>query len=147
MKNLIVILFALMITVSCNSQKKIYSDFDMSYSKSGGFAPIYENLLIKGNQAHYSFEGQGKKNKTTFKLTDEEIKNLNQILTKNNFRHIAEDRKKIYDGIAVTISVKNGENSGSKTDASMIMPKHQSNWENIVNAFQKIINKNVKNTQ
>jgi len=146
MKNLIVILFALMITVSCNSQKKIYSDFDMSYSKSGGFAPIYENLLIKDNIAHYSFEGQGKKNKTTFKLTDAEMQNLHQILTTNNFRHIAEDRKKIYDGIAVTISVKNGKNSGSKTDASMIMPQHQSNWENIVNAFQEIISKNVKNT-
>lgn len=146
MKKLIAILFLIMITVSCNSQK-VYSDFDISYSKSGGYAPIYENLLIKGNDAHYSFESQGKKNKTTFKLTNEEIQNLNQVLTQNNFRHIAEDHKKIYDRVAVSINIKNGENSANKTDASMIMPQSQKNWDQIVNTFQNIISKNVKNTQ
>ena len=135
-----------MITVSCNSQKA-YSDFDISYSKSGGYAPIYENLLIKGNDVQYSFEGQQKKFKTTFKLSNEEIQNLNQILTKNNFRHIVEDHKKIYDRIAVSINVKNGENSANKTDASMILPQSKKNWDEIVNAFQDIISKNVKNTQ
>lgn len=145
MKKLIAILFLIMITVSCNSQK-VYSDFDISYSKSGGYAPIYENLLIKGNEAHYSFEGHGKKIKTSFKLTNEEIQNLNQVLTQNNFRHIAEDHKKIYDRIAVSINVKNGENSANKTDASMIMPQFQKNWDQIVNTFQNIISKNVKNT-
>ena len=146
MKKLIAILFLIMITVSCNSQK-VYSDFDISYSKSGGYAPIYENLLIKGNDAHYSFEGQKNKVKTSFKLTNEEIQHLNQILTQNNFRHIAEDHKKIYDRVAVSINVKNGENSANKTDASMIMPQSQKNWDQIVNAFQNIISKNVKNTQ
>ena len=145
MKKLIAILFLIMITVSCNSQK-VYSDFDISYSKSGGYAPIYENLLIKGNDAHYSFEGPGKKIKTSFKLTNEEIQNLNQVLTQNNFRHIAEDHKKIYDRVAVSINVKNGENSANKTDASMIMPQFQKNWDQIVNTFQNIISKNVKNT-
>jgi len=146
MKKLIAILFAIMITVSCNSQKA-YSDFDISYSKSGGYAPMYENLLIKGNDVHYSFEGHGKKTKTNFKLTNEEIQNLNQILTQNYFRHIAEDHKKIYDGVAVSINVKNGENSANKTDASMIMPQYKKNWDQIVNAFQQIISKNIKNTQ
>lgn len=145
MKKLIAIFLLIMITVSCNSQK-VYSDFDISYSKSGGYAPIYENLLIKGNEAHYSFEGQGKKFKTSFKLTNEEIQNLNQVLTQNNFRHIAEDHKKIYDRVAVSINVKNGENSANKTDASMIMPQSQKNWDQIVNTFQNIISKNVKNT-
>lgn len=146
MKKLIGILLLIMITVSCNSQK-VYSDFDISYSKSGGYAPIYENLLIKGNDVHYSFEGQQKKIKTTFKLTNEEIQNLNQVLTQNNFRHIAEDHKKIYDRVAVSINVKNGENSANKTDASMIIPQYQKNWDQVVNAFQDIISKNVKNTQ
>ena len=146
MKNLIAILFAIMITVSCNSQK-IYSNFDISYSKSGGYAPIYENLLIKGNDAHYSFEGQGRKTKTKFKLTSEDIQNLNQILSQNQFRHIAEDHKKIYDRVSVSINVKSGENSANKTDAGMILPQYQKNWDQIVNAFQEIISKNVKNTQ
>jgi len=146
MKNLLAILFAIVIIVSCNSQKA-YSDFDIGYSKSGGYAPIYENLLIKGNDAHYSFEGKEKKVRTTFKLTAEEIQNLNQILTQNNFRHIAEDNKKVYDRVAVSINVKNGENSGNKTDASMIMPQSKNNWDRIVNAFQDIITKNVKNSQ
>ena len=146
MKKLIAILLLIMITVSCNSQK-IYSDFDISYSKSGGLLPIYENLLIKGNDVNYSFEGQNKKVKTNFKLTNGELQNLNQILTQNNFRHIAEDHKKIYDRVAIAINVKNGKNSANKTDASMIMPKHQKNWDQIVTAFQNIISKNVKNTQ
>lgn len=59
MTRIIAIIFTLIIMVSCNSQK-VYSDFDISYSKSGGYAPVYENLLIKGNNVHYSFEGGGK---------------------------------------------------------------------------------------
>ncbi|MCY0967690.1 hypothetical protein [Chryseobacterium wangxinyae] len=146
MKNLIAILIAIVITISCNSQK-MYSDFDMSYSKSGGLAPIYENLLIKGNNARYSYEGQGKKIKTNFKLTNEDIQNLNKILTQNKFRQIVEDHKKLYDHVSVSINVKNGENSANKTDASMIMPQSKNNWDRVVSAFQDIITKNVKNTQ
>jgi hypothetical protein len=143
MKRILGILFAIIVLVSCNSQK-IYSDFDISYSKSGGFAPIYENLLIKGNNAHYSFEGQGKKLKQDFKISDEDLKKLDHILSQNNFRRIDEDRKKIYDNIATSISVKSGSNEGSKTDASSIMPNFKTNWANITNAFQEIINNNVK---
>ena len=51
--------FVLLALASCSPQKK-YSDFDYSYSRSGGLSPIYENLWIKGKNAHYSFEGQGK---------------------------------------------------------------------------------------
>ena len=50
--------FVLLALASCSPQKK-YSDFDYSYSRSGGLSPIYENLWIKGKNAHYSFEGQG----------------------------------------------------------------------------------------
>ncbi len=135
-----------MITVSCSSQK-VYSDFDISYSKSGGYAPIYENLLIKGNDVHYFFEGRQKKIKTSFKLSNDEIKNLHQVLTQNNFRHIAEDHQKIYDHVAISINVKNGENSANKTDAGMIMPRYKKNWDLVVNAFQDIISKNIKNPQ
>lgn len=66
MKRIIGILFAIIVLVSCNSQK-VYSDFDISYSKNGGSSPIYENLLIKANNVHYSFEGQGKKLKKILK--------------------------------------------------------------------------------
>jgi len=143
MKRILGILFAIIVLVSCNSQK-VYSDFDISYSKSGGFAPIYENLLIKGNNAHYSFEGQGKKLKQDFKISDEDLKNLDNTLSQNNFRKIQEDRKKIYDNISTSINVKNGPNEGSKTDASSIMHNFKTNWTSITNAFQDIINNNVK---
>jgi hypothetical protein len=73
MKRILGILFAIIVLVSCNSQK-VYSDFDISYSKSGGFAPIYENLLIKGNTAHYSFEGQGKNTGRILKLQTKILK-------------------------------------------------------------------------
>ena len=143
MNKILGILFTVIVLVSCNSQK-VYSDFDISYSKSGGFAPIYENLLIKGNDAHYSFEGQGKKYKQDFKITDEDLKKLDNTLSQNNFRRIQEDRKKIYDNISTSINVKKGPNEGSKTDASSVMPNFKTNWSNITNAFQDIINNNVK---
>ncbi|MDR6405951.1 MULTISPECIES: hypothetical protein [Chryseobacterium] len=143
MKRIIGLLFAIIVLVSCNSQK-VYSEFDISYSKSGGYAPIYENLLIKGNNAHYSFEGQGKKHKQDFKISDEDLKKLDNTLSQNNFRRIQEDHQKIYDNVATSINVKKGPNEGSKTDASSIMTNYKSNWTNITDAFQEIINNNVK---
>ncbi|KFF12849.1 hypothetical protein IW15_08660 [Chryseobacterium soli] len=143
MKGIIGILFAVIVLVSCNSQK-VYSDFDISYAKSGGIAPVYENLLIKGNSAHYSFEGQGKKYKQDFKVSDEDLKKLDHVLSQNNFRRIQEDHKKLYDNVSTSINIKKGTNEGSKTDASMIMPNFKTNWNNILTAFQEIINNNVK---
>ncbi|ALR29392.1 hypothetical protein ATE47_02070 [Chryseobacterium sp. IHB B 17019] len=143
MKRIIGLLFAIIVLVSCNSQK-VYSEFDISYSKSGGYAPIYENLLIKGNNAHYSFEGHGKKHKQDFKISDEDLKKLDNTLSQNNFRRIQEDHQKIYDNVATSINVKKGPNEGSKTDASSIMTNYKSNWTNITDAFQEIINNNVK---
>ncbi|MGN7866921.1 hypothetical protein [Chryseobacterium sp.] len=143
MNRILGILFAVIVLVSCNSQK-VYSDFDISYAKSGGYAPVYENLLIKGNNAHYSFEGQGKKYKQDFKISDEDLKKLDQTLSQNNFRRIQEDRQKLYDNISTSINIKKGPNEGSKSDASMITPNYQTNWNNILEAFQQIINTNVK---
>lgn len=143
MKRILGILFAIIVLISCNSQKR-YSDFDISYSKSGGYAPIYENLLIKGNNAFYSFEGNGKKLKQNFKISNEDLNRLENTLSQNNFRRIEEDHKRIYDFISTSINIKKGPNSGSKTDASAIMPNYKTNWTNITYVFQEIINANVK---
>ncbi|WP_294302312.1 hypothetical protein [uncultured Chryseobacterium sp.] len=143
MKRIVEILFALILLVSCNSQK-VYSDFDISYSRSGGFAPVYENLLIKGNKAHYSFEGQGKKYKQDFEVSGQELKSLETTLSQNNFRRIQEDHKKIYDHISTSVNIKKGPNEGSKTDASSIMPNYRTNWSNITTTFQELINTHVK---
>ncbi len=145
MKKLI-ILFLAVILSSCNSQKK-YSDFDYSYTRSGGFAPIYENFLIKGNKAHYSFEGQGKNIKKDFKISNEEIKKLEEVLTANNFRMIEEDHKKLYDYIGTRIKVSNGPNAASKSDASYIMPKHQQKWDNVAKAFRELLDSKINTTK
>lgn len=144
MKKILGIILVILFAVSCNNQK-IYSDYDISFSRSGGFAPTYENLLIKNYKAFYSFEGQEKKVKKTFKVSDSEIKNLNEVLSKNNFRQIQEDHKKMYDNITTSINIKKGVNEGSKNDGSAIMPDYENNWRNIVTAFQEIINKKIKN--
>ena len=91
MKKLIFV-FLILILGGCTSQK-VYTDFDYSFARSGGRIPMYENLLITGNNVHYSFEGQGKDN---------------------------------------------------KSDASLIMPKDQARWDEIVSAFQKVIDRNIK---
>lgn len=144
MKKLLGVILIILTVLSCNSQK-VFSDFDISYSRSGGYAPSYENLLIKGNNAYYSFEGQDKKIKKNFKVSNEDLKKLNETLSKNNFRKIQEDHKKVYDNITTSINIKKGVNEGSKNDGSMIMPDYKTNWENITAGFQEIINYNVKN--
>ena len=141
----IIALFIFVILAACNTQKK-YSDFDYSYSRSGGFAPIYENLLIKGNNAHYSFEGQGKKFKKDFKITSEERKKIENELSKNKFRMIREDYQKVYDNISTSINVKIGKQSGSKSDASMIMEGDKNRWNNITSVFQEIIKNKINAT-
>ncbi|KQR92608.1 hypothetical protein ASG01_11935 [Chryseobacterium sp. Leaf180] len=145
MKKLIGMLILILVVLSCNTQK-VYSDYDISYSKSGGYAPVYENLLIKGTDAYYSFEGKGKKTNSSFKLTSAELQKLDEILSEKRFRFIEEDHKKVYDRMSVTIVVKNGKNSASKTDAGFILAKDQKNWAAITGAFQEIISKKVKNT-
>lgn len=145
MKKLFV-LFILAVLASCNANKK-YSDFDYSFARHGGYAPIYENLWIKGNTAHYSFEGEGKKMKKDFKVSGEDLKNIEAALTKNSFRTIREDFKKVYDYRSTSINVKKGPNSGSKSDASFIMENDRPRWNNIVNVFQQIIDSNVDSSK
>ena len=145
MKKLFV-LFILAVLASCNANKK-YSDFDYSFARHGGYAPIYENLWIKGNTAHYSFEGEGKKMKKDFKVSGEELKNIEDALTKNSFRTIREDFKKVYDYRSTSINVKKGPNSGSKSDASFIMENDRPRWNNIVSVFQQIIDSNVDSSK
>ncbi len=144
MKQLIA-LFVLVLLTACNTHKK-YSDFDYSYSRSGGYAPIYENLLIKNKKAHYSLEGQGKNIKKDFSITAVDEANIQKVLEENNFRMIREDYKKLYDFISTTINVKKGSQSASKTDASLIMPSDQKRWENVQQVFQDIINRNIATT-
>ena len=141
----IIAIFVFVILAACNSQKK-YSDFDYSYSRSGGLAPIYENLLIKGNSVHYSFEGQGKNIKKDFKITTEERKKIENVLSQNNFRMIREDYQKVYDNISTSINVKTGNQLGSKTDASLIMEGDQKRWNNVTAVFQEIINNKINAT-
>ena len=145
MKKLFV-LFFLAVLASCNANKK-YSDFDYSFARHGGYAPIYENLWIKGNTAHYSFEGEGKKMKKDFKVSGEDLKNIEDALTKNSFRTIREDLKKVYDYRSTSINVKKGPNSGSKSDASFIMENDRPRWNNIVSVFQQIIDSNVDSSK
>lgn len=145
MKKLFV-LFILAVLASCNANKK-YSDFDYSFARHGGYAPIYENLWIKGNTAHYSFEGDGKKMKKDFKVSGEELKNIEDALTKNSFRTIREDLKKVYDYRSTSINVKKGPNSGSKSDASFIMENDRPRWNNIVSVFQQIIDSYVDSSK
>ena len=130
--------FVLLALASCSPQKK-YSDFDYSYSRSGGLSPIYENLWIKGKNAHYSFEGQGKNVKKDFKLSQDELNNIQNVLEQNNFRMIQEDYKKLYEYISTSIVVKKGAQSASKSDASYIMDADKARWENVAKTFRQLI--------
>jgi hypothetical protein len=140
MKRFVAFYFLVLLT-ACTSQNK-YSDFDYSYSRSGGYAPIpiYENLWIKGNTPQYSFEGEGKKVKKEFKIFSEDLQKIENTLNQQNFRTIQEDYKKVYDHTSISINTKKGNNSASKSDASFIISEDKARWEAVVKAFQEIIN-------
>lgn len=140
MKNLVLALLTV-ILAACNSQSK-YTDYDYSFSRSGGNKPFYENLWIKGNTATYSLEKDGKKVENKFTLSEESLKNIQNILKENNFRMIEEDHQKVYDNITTIIVVKKGDNSASKSNASFIMKKDQQRWEKVVETFRNIIEAN-----
>lgn len=140
MKNLVLALL-MVILAACNSQSK-YTDYDYSFSRSGGNKPFYENLWIKGNTATYSLEKDGKKVENKFTLSEESLKNIQNILKENNFRMIEEDHQKVYDNITTIIVVKKGDNSASKSNASFIMKKDQQRWEKVVETFRNIIEAN-----
>jgi hypothetical protein len=131
----------MVILAACNSQSK-YTDYDYSFSRSGGNKPFYENLWIKGNTATYSLEKDGKKVENKFTLSEESLKNIQNVLTENNFRMIEEDHQKVYDNITTIIVVKKGDNSASKSNASFIMKKDQQRWEKVVETFRNIIEAN-----
>ena len=143
MKKLIFV-FLILILAACKSQNQ-YSDFDYSYTRSGGKLMVYENLLIKGNNAHYSLQRPGKKYKKDFKISQNELDRLQTIIAQNNFRLIQEDYIKSYDRVSTSITVKNGENSGRKSNAGSIMQKDEKSWQNITEAFQAIIQSNTAN--
>lgn len=140
MKNLVLALL-MVILAACNSQSK-YTDYDYSFSRSGGNKPFYENLWIKGNTATYSLVKDGKKVENKFTLSEESLKNIQNILKENNFRMIEEDHQKVYDNITTIIVVKKGDNSASKSNASFIMKKDQQRWEKVVETFRNIIEAN-----
>ena len=140
MKNLVLTLLMVFLA-ACNSQTK-YTDYDYSFSRSGGNKPFYENLWIKGKTAHYSMEKEGKKVEKKFTLSEETLKNIESTLSSNNFRMIEEDRQKVYDNVATRIIVKKGDNSASKSNASFIMKKDQQRWDQVVEVFRQIIEAN-----
>ncbi len=141
MKNT-VLLFLILIMNACQSQK-VFENYDLSYSKSGGRAPSYENLLIKNNTVSYFFEGLGKKYSDKTSLSDEEMQVLYRTIEQNNLGQIREDHKKLYDHMTTTIKVK--KDNIKKNDGSGIFPQDHQRWNGVVNAFEHlIISKNLR---
>lgn len=137
MKNWIVFLLILALA-SCNSQKK-YSDFQISYSRSGGMNPIYENMLIKGKKINYSFEGQGEKYTKKANISTAEKQKLYDVAKINDLKNIQDDVLKLYDNITTTIKIKGNGFDIFKNDGSGIRPGYETKWQNIVNEFEALI--------
>lgn len=126
----------LAVLASCNSQKP-FTDYEISYARHGGYAPMYENLFIDGNSIQYFFEGNGQKYSKKSRINKDEKQALLDVINKNKLQTVREDYKKFYDRIATTVKVKNLNTI--KTDGSDIMPQDRQRWQNIVQAFEALI--------
>lgn len=131
------VLLTLIILTGCAS-KPDFENYEYSYSKSGGLAPTYENLFLAGREGQYFYEGQNRKYSKSLKLTRAEQNTLATAIASNRLQTVREDYKKFYDFVATTIKVKNP--NIRKTNGSGIMPQDQQRWQNVVDAFEKIIN-------
>lgn len=130
--------FALLL-MSCGTSKD-FTDYELSYSRSGGLSPVYENFVISGNNAKFYYEGRAQKYSTQTRISAREKAALYSILEDSRIAFIREDHRKIYDGITTTVKVK--KDQIIKSDGSGIMPQDAARWENIVNAFENLITKN-----
>lgn len=141
----IVFFVVLFIMASC-TRSSIFEQYELSYSRSGGFAPIYENLLIRNNTAYYFFEGSGKKFNKKAQISQEEKSKLYDAINDNELAQIREDYKKVFDNITTTVKVKNASQKIFKDDGSFIVPEHQSRWQAVTGAFESFIEaKNFRN--
>lgn len=131
------VLFLVLILLTACQPQKAFENYEISYSRSGGLSPIYENLLFKGNTATYFFEGQGKKFSKTVRLNDGEKLKFVKSLENNRLRFIQEDHKKLYDYITTTIKLK--KDNVVKSDGNGIMPASQQNWDAMVIVFEDFI--------
>lgn len=136
MKKLFAVLIILFLA-SCSSRRNAFEDYDISYARSGGASPVYENFFIRGNSASYFYEGQGKKFSKNVKLSSAETQKLLATIEKNKLSSVREDFKKFYDHTATTIKVK--DLNIIKTDGSGIMPQDAARWNNVVAAFEELI--------
>lgn len=139
---LLLMLFAL---AACN-RTSIFETYELSYSRSGGYAPIYENLLIENFTAYYFFEGQGQKYNKKVSISSEEKQALLHSIESNDLSSIREDYKKLFDHITTTIKVKTTKQKTFKDNGSAIVPEHQARWANMVQSFESFIqSKNLRN--
>lgn len=129
----------LILLVGCQNKRSIFEQYEISYSRSGGYAPIYENLLIKENTAYFFYEGRGSKYEQKVKISPSEKNQLLSALEKNNISGIRADNKKVYDNITTTVKLKRADTSIFKDDGSFIIPEHQARWANITSAFESFI--------
>lgn len=145
MKKIIALLLMTVVLASCSSQK-VFEDYELSYSRSGGYDPIYENFLIKGNTANYFYETQSNKYRKKVSLSKEEKQKLYDVIKNNDLKNIREDIKKVYDNITTTVKVRNATEQTFKNDGSFIVPAHQQRWNSVVAEFENLINsKGVRN--
>ena len=72
-------------------------------------------------------------------LSQKEKTALYQAIESNKLSTIREDYKKLYDHITTTVKVRTPREDIYKNDGSFIMPQDQKRWENIVGAFEALV--------
>ena len=128
-------------------QNYIYHHQANAYLCAAAFAHNINPKLADGFLAlekHYQEKSRNGVQSIYAVLSDAgELQKIEAVLTQNNFRSIQEDYKKIYDHVSTAIAVKNGANSGRKSDAAFIMTKDKKRWEEVTNVFKQIISANM----
>ena len=107
---------------------------------------VYEDLVIVGTKANYSYKEEREKKKQTkdFTLSKKEVKNLEQSIKENSFATIRQEISDTGgpDGSFYSISVKKGKDEVEKV-SQKIIKEDVDRWRNMVKVFEDIIKTHV----
>ena len=144
MKNLVTFL-AIIFSIYCHAQKT-KSKVTYTYSFTVPMLGVYEDLVIVGTKANYSYKEEREKKKQTkdFTLSKKEVKNLEQSIKENSFATIRQEISDTGgpDGSFYSISVKKGKDEVEKV-SQKIIKEEVVRWRNMVKVFEDIIKTHV----
>lgn len=130
---------------ACGGSPKIFRDYELSYSRSGGESPFYENVFVKGETLYYFYQKGKERYRRKAAVSAEEKRALYEAVERNRLAGVREDHKKFYNHLTTSIKVRLADRTVFRDNGSGIRAEDAARWANVVAAFEGFIeSKNIR---